>query len=324
MKLQQLKYIWEVAHHDLNVSATAQSLYTSQPGISKQIRLLEGELGVEIFARSGKHLTHITPAGEAIIDMAGEILRKTESIKRIAQDYSDNVAGSMSVATTHGQARYVLPESISQFVAEHPEVSLELKQGSPHQIAEMAAKGAVDFAIATEALQQYASLVTLPFFRWSHCVVVPQEHPLTAITDPTLEQVAQYPIVTYTEGFTGRYRIDEGFEARGLTPNYVVTAADADVIKTYVRRGLGVGIISTMAFEDKSDTDLVRIGSPNYFSPLLSCIAFRRGTFLRGFMFDFIEQLAPHLDPEFVRHAMSIADPEERNEFCSRLDVPRI
>ena len=158
----------------------------------------------------------------------------------------------------------------------------------------MAAKGAVDFAIATEALQQYASLVTLPFFRWSHCVVVPQDHPLTAIADPTLEQVAQYPIVTYTEGFTGRYRIDEGFEARGLTPNYVVTAADADVIKTYVRRGLGVGIISTMAFEDQSDTDLVRIGSPNYFSPLLSCIAFRRGTFLRGFMFDFIEQLAPH------------------------------
>ena len=151
-----------------------------------------------------------------------------------------------------------------------------------------------------------------------------QDHPLTAIADPTLEQVAQYPIVTYTEGFTGRYRIDEGFEARGLTPNYVVTAADADVIKTYVRRGLGVGIISTMAFEDQSDTDLVRIGSPNYFSPLLSCIAFRRGTFLRGFMFDFIEQLAPHLDPEFVRHAMSIADPEERNEFCSRLEVPRI
>ena len=231
---------------------------------------------------------------------------KTESIKRIAQDYSDNVAGSMSVATTHGQARYVLPESISKFVADHPDVSLELKQGSPHQIAEMAAKGAVDFAIATEALQQYASLVTLPFFRWSHCVVVPQDHPLTAISDPTLEQVAQYPIVTYTEGFTGRYRIDEGFEARGLTPNYVVTAADADVIKTYVRRGLGVGIISTMAFEDQSDTDLVRIGSPNYFSPLLSCIAFRRGTFLRGFMFDFIEQLAPHsIRSSFVTPCLS-------------------
>ena len=153
---------------------------------------------------------------------------------------------------------------------------------------------------------------------------MPQGHPLTAINDPTLEQVAQYPIVTYTEGFTGRYKIDEGFEARRLIPNYVVTAADADVIKTYVRRGLGVGIISTMAFEHQSDSDLVRIGSPNYFSPLLSCIAFRRGTFLRGFMFDFIEQLAPHLDPEFVRHAMSIADPEERNEFCSRLEVPRI
>ena len=324
MKLQQMKYIWEVAHHDLNVSATAQSLSTSQPGISKQIRLLEGELGVEIFARSGKHLTHITPAGEAIIDMVGEILRKTESIKRIAQDYSDNLTGKMSVATTHGQARYVLPQSISQFVADYPDVSLELKQGSPHQIAEMAAKGAVDFAIATEALQQFTSLVTLPLFRWSHCVLVPHDHPLTTITDPTLEQVAQYPIVTYTEGFTGRYRIDEAFEARGLAPNYVVTAADADVIKVYVRRGLGVGIISTMAFEDHSDTDLLRVGSPNYFSPLLSYIAFRRGTFLRGFMLDFIEQLAPHLDSEFVRHAMSIADSKERNEFCSRLEIPRI
>ena len=324
MKLQQLKYIWEVAHHDLNVSSTAQSLFTSQPGISKQIRLLEGELGVEIFARSGKHLTHITPAGEAIIDIAGEILRKTESIKRIAQDYSDNVAGRMSVATTHGQARYVLPESISKFVQGHPDVSLEMKQGSPQQIAEMAAKGAVDFAIATEAVQQYASLVSLPFFRWTHCVVVPRGHPLTDVVDPTLEQVAQYPIITYTDGFTGRYRIDEGFEARGLVPNYVVTAADADVIKTYVRRGLGVGIISTMAVEKTIDDDLVRIGTNKDFSPMLSCIAFRRGTFLRGFMFAFIEQLAPHLNSDFVRHAMSIADPEERHEFCSRLDVPRI
>ena len=323
MKLQQLKYIWEVAHHDLNVSATAQSLFTSQPGISKQIRLLESELGVEVFARSGKHLTHITPAGESIIDMAGEILRKTESIRRVAQDYSDDISGSMSVATTHGQARYVLPDSIANFVTNHPNVSLKLRQGSPHQIAEMAAKGAVDFAIATEALEQYVSLVTLPFFRWSHCVLVPHEHPLTKITEPTLEQVARYPIETYTEGFTGRYRIDEGFKARGLTPNYIVTAADADVIKTYVRKGLGVGIVSTMAYERELDHDLARVGSPNYFAPLLSCIAFRRGTFLRGFMYEFIEQLAPHLDTEFVQHAMSIADPEERMAFCSRIDIPR-
>ncbi|UZP74829.1 HTH-type transcriptional regulator CysB [Candidatus Paraluminiphilus aquimaris] len=324
MKLQQLKYIWEVAHHDLNVSATAQSLFTSQPGISKQIRLLEGELGVEIFSRSGKHLTHITPAGEAIIEMAGEILRQTESIRRIAQDHSDNVSGSMSLATTHGQARYVLPDSISRFSVEHPDVSLEMRQGSPQQIAEMAAKGSVDFAIATEALQQYASLVTLPFFRWSHCVVVPSGHPLAEADSPTLEQIARYPLITYTEGFTGRFRIDEGFQARGLTPNYVVTAADADVIKTYVRRGLGVGIISTMAYEQHSDADLIKIGSPNYFASLLSCIAFRRGTFLRGFMFAFIEQLAPHLTADIVNHAMAIADPEERNEFCARLEVPRI
>ena len=324
MKLQQLRYVWEVAHHDLNVSATAQSLFTSQPGISKQIRLLESELGVEIFARSGKHLTHITPAGEAIIDLAGEILRKTESIRRVASDHSNNVAGSFSLATTHGQARYVLPDSISTFLNKHPKVNLELKQGSPQQIAEMASKGDVDFAIATEALHQYSSLVTLPFFRWSHCVVVPNDHPLAQQDSPRLEEVVKYPIVTYSEGFTGRYRIDEGFAARGLIPQYTVTAADADVIKRYVRLGLGVGVISSMAYDPADDSDLVKIGEGSYFSPMLSCIAFRRGSYLRGFMFEFIEQLAPHLSPDFVKDVMSIASQEERSQFCERLDVPRI
>ena len=176
MKLQQLRYIWEVAHHDLNVSATAQSLFTSQPGISKQIRLLEDELGVEIFARSGKHLTHITPAGEVILDLAGEMLRKAESIKRVAQEFSDETAGTLSIATTHTQARYVLPEVISRFMQQYPDVSLVMKQGTPPQVAQMAADGEVDFVIATEALNQFASLITLPCFRWNRCVVVPEGH----------------------------------------------------------------------------------------------------------------------------------------------------
>lgn len=324
MKLQQLRYVWEVAHHDLNVSATAQSLFTSQPGISKQIRLLESELGVEIFARSGKHLTHITPAGEAIIDLAGDILRTTESIKRVASDHSDNVSGSLSLATTHGQARYVLPDAISTFLKHHPEVNLELKQGSPQQIAEMVSKGEVDFAIATEALHQYSSLVTLPFFRWSHCAVVPADHPLAQTANPLLEEVVKYPIITYSDGFTGRYRIDEGFSGRGLNPQYAVTAADADVIKRYVRLGLGVGVISSMAYSADDDGDLVKLGEGRYFAPMLSCIAFRRGSYLRGYMFDFIEQLAPHLSSDFVRDVMSIANPDERNELSARLDVPRI
>ena len=222
MKLQQLRYIWEVAHHDLNVSATAQSLFTSQPGISKQIRLLEDELGVEVFARSGKHLTHITPAGEVILDLAGEILRKADSIKKVAQEFSDETAGTLSIATTHTQARYVLPSVITAFMAQYPDVSLAMKQGTPPQVAQMAADGEVDFVIATEALNQFSSLITLPCYRWNRCVVVPQGHPLTSLDHCSLEAIAEHPIVTYTTGFTGRSKLDEAFN--DLPTNYCVLA----------------------------------------------------------------------------------------------------
>ena len=187
MKLQQLRYIWEVAHHDLNVSATAQALYTSQPGISKQIRLLEDELGVEIFARSGKHLTRVTPAGEAILKIAGEILRKTESIKQVAQEFSDERRGSLSVATTHTQARYALPKVIESFMKTYPDVSLHMHQGTPMQIAEMAANGTTDFAIATEAMEHFGDLIMMPCYRWNRSILVPKGHPLTRITRPNLE-----------------------------------------------------------------------------------------------------------------------------------------
>ena len=244
MKLQQLRYIWEVAHHDLNVSATAQSLYTSQPGISKQIRLLEDELGVEVFARSGKHLTRVTPAGERIITTAGEILRKVESIKQIAQEFSNEKKGTLSIATTHTQARYALPPVISSFIKQYPEVALHMHQGTPTQIAEMAADGTVDFAIATEGLELYNDLVMMPCYRWNRCVIVPQGHPLSKLPKLTLEALAEHEIVTYTFGFTGRSKLDEAFSHRGLTPKVVFTAVDADVIKTYVRLGLGVGIVA--------------------------------------------------------------------------------
>jgi len=186
MKLQQLRYIWEVAHHDLNVSATAQSLYTSQPGISKQIRLLEDELGVEVFARSGKHLTRITPAGEAILKTAGEILRKVESIKQVAQEFSNEQKGSLSIATTHTQARYALPDTIKNFIDRYPEVSLHMHQGTPMQISEMASDGTVDFAIATEALELFSNLVMMPCYRWNRCILVPRDHPLTQVADRCL------------------------------------------------------------------------------------------------------------------------------------------
>lgn len=303
MKLQQLRYIWEVAHHDLNVSATAQSLFTSQPGISKQIRLLEDELGVEIFARSGKHLTRVTPAGEVILKTAGEILHKVEGIKRVAQEFSNERKGELSIATTHTQARYALPAVIQTFMSRYPEVSLHMHQGTPMQIAELAADGTVDFAIATEALELFSDLVMMPCYRWNRSIVVPRNHPLTQLSTLTLEEVAEYPIVTYVFGFTGRSKLDEAFTARGLQPRVVFTAADSDVIKTYVRLGLGIGIIAHMAYDATLDSDLVALDASHLFSSSVTSIGFRKGTFLRGFMYEFMELFAPHLNRELVEEA---------------------
>lgn len=293
MKLQQLRYIWEVAHHDLNVSATAQSLYTSQPGISKQIRLLEDELGVEVFSRSGKHLTRITPAGERIIQTAGEILRKVDSIKQIAQEFSNERKGNLTLATTHTQARYALPPIISKFIQRYPDVSLHMHQGTPIQICEMTVDGTADFAIATEALELFADLVMMPCYRWNRCVIVPKGHPLTQVANLSLEALAEHPLVTYVFGFTGRSKLDEAFSNRGLSPKVVFTAADADVIKTYVRLGLGVGIVAKMAVDPVLDSDLVMIDAGHLFEPSVTKIGFRRGTFLRGFMYDFMHEFAP-------------------------------
>lgn len=322
MKLQQLRYIWEVAHHDLNVSATAQSLYTSQPGISKQIRLLEDELGVEVFSRSGKHLTRITPAGEAILKTAGEILRKVESIKQVAQEFSNEKKGSLSIATTHTQARYALPKVIESFIKAYPEVSLHMHQGTPMQISEMAADGTVDFAIATEALELFSDLVMMPCYRWNRCVVVPRNHPLAQVGQLTLEAVAKHPIVTYVFGFTGRSKLDEAFIEKGLAPKVVFTAADADVIKTYVRLGLGIGIIAKMAYNEETDKDLVALDASHLFSSSTTKIGFRRGTFLRGFMYDFIQQFAPHLTREVVEEAYQKHSKAELDDLFEGMELP--
>jgi LysR family cys regulon transcriptional activator len=326
MKLQQLRYIWEVAHHDLNVSATAQSLFTSQPGISKQIRLLEDELGVEIFARSGKHLTHVTPVGETIIEMAGQILRQAETIKQIAQEYSDEKQGSLSIATTHTQARYALPPVIAEFRSRYPDVTLHMNQGTPSQIAELAATGAVDFAIATEGMDLFNDLVMMPCYRWNRSVVVTRDHPLVAKADKpgglTIEDVAAEPIVTYVFGFTGRSRLDDAFSSAGLTPNVVFTATDTDVIKTYVRLGLGVGIIATMALDTEMDRDLVALPADHLFASSVTHIGFRRGTFLRRFMYDFIAWFAPHLDHEKVDEAMACSTRKEREALFAEMELP--
>ncbi len=322
MKLQQLRYIWEVAHHELNVSATAQSLYTSQPGISKQIRLLEDELGVEIFARSGKHLTHVTPAGEAILRTAGEILRKVESIKSVAQEFSNERKGSLSLATTHTQARYALPKTIRTFINRYPEVSLHMHQGTPMQISEMAADGTVEFAIATEALELFSDLIMMPCYRWNRCILVPKNHPLTQVSRLSLEDVAEYPIVTYVFGFTGRSKLDEAFIEQGLVPRVVFTAADADVIKTYVRLGLGIGIVAQMAYDPVVDSDLVALDASHLFAASITKIGCRRGTFLRGYMYDFIELFAPHLTRDVVEAAFQRQSKAELDDLFAHLELP--
>jgi len=322
MKLQQLRYIWEVAHHDLNVSATAQSLYTSQPGISKQIRLLEDELGVEVFSRSGKHLTRITPAGERIIQTAGEILRKCESIKQIAQEFSNERRGNLTIATTHTQARYALPPIISRFIQSYPDVSLHMHQGTPIQICEMTVDGTADFAIATEALELFSDMVMMPCYRWNRCVIVPKGHPLTKTGQLTLEALAEYPLVTYVFGFTGRSKLDEAFSNRGLSPKVVFTAADADVLKTYVRLGLGVGIVAKMAVDPQVDDDLVMLDASHLFEASVTKIGFRRGTFLRGFMYAFVEAFAPHLTRDRVDQALLCHSKQELDDLFADVELP--
>ncbi|GAA0838153.1 MULTISPECIES: HTH-type transcriptional regulator CysB [Marinomonas] len=323
MKLQQLRYIWEVARHDLNVSATAQSLYTSQPGVSKQIRLLEDELGVEVFARSGKHLTHVTPAGEKIIELAGEILNQTQNIKRVAKEFSDERKGSLDIATTHTQARYALPNIIHEYMESYPEVTLHMHQGTPMQIAEMANDGVVDFAIATEALEQFGNLVMLPCYTWNRSVVVPKDHPLAQVDVLTLEALASYPIVTYVFGFTGRSQLDQAFLDAELEPNVVFTAADSDVIKTYVRLGLGVGIVASMAYDASQDTDLVALDASHLFADSCTKIGIRSNTFIRGYMYKFIESFAPHLTKDLVIEAMEAPNRQDVDALFQGIVLPR-
>ncbi|MEF8833747.1 MAG: HTH-type transcriptional regulator CysB [Halofilum sp. (in: g-proteobacteria)] len=322
MTLRQLRYIVAVARYGLNVSATAEHLYTSQPGVSKQIRLLEDELGVEIFERTGRQLTRVTPAGEAILELANRVLHETENIEQVAEEFRDPQSGSLTIATTHTQARYALPPVIERFTAEYPRVALHMQQGTPMQIAEMAANGAVDFAIATEAMEHFEDLVMMPCYHWDRAVVVRHDHPLAQKDRITLEDVAAEPIITYVFGFTGRSRLDKAFNAAKLTPNVVLTATDADVIKTYVRLGMGIGIMANMAHEPRTDSDLVCIDASHLFESSTTRIGFRRNTRLRGYMYAFIETFAPHLTHEVVDAAMEADSAEERDELFADIELP--
>ncbi|NVK23806.1 MAG: HTH-type transcriptional regulator CysB [Gammaproteobacteria bacterium] len=322
MKLQQLRYIVEVENHNLNVSATAESLYTSQPGISKQVRMLEDELGIQIFGRSGKHLTHVTPAGKEIISIAHDILSKVDGIKAVAREHTLPDQGKLNVATTHTQARYALPDVIKGFMERYPKVSLHMHQGTPSQISDAAAKGEADFAIATEALHLYNDLVMLPCYHWNRSIVVTKDHPLAKMAGKiTLDDISKYKLVTYVFGFTGRSELDKAFADKGLEPKIVFTATDADVIKTYVRMGIGVGVVATMAM-DNSDTDLVAIDASHIFDASTTKIGFRKGNFLRTYMYDFIERFAPHLTRDVVEKACLLRNQEEVDKMFESVELP--
>lgn len=322
MKLQQLRYIVEVLNNNLNVSATAESLYTSQPGISKQVRMLEDELGVQIFGRSGKHLTHVTEAGNDIINIAREILAKVESIKAVSREHTLPDQGKLNIATTHTQARYALPSVIKGFMDKYPKVSLHMHQGTPSQISDLAAKGEADFAIATESLHLYNDLVMLPCYHWNRSIILNRNHPLAYKDSISIEDIAQYPLVTYVFGFTGRSELDEAFSRANLEPKIVFTATDADVIKTYVRMGVGIGVIATMAVDSRLDDDLVTVDASHLFDYSTTKIGFRKGTFLRSYMYDFIERFAPHLTKDVIEKAMTQKNNEDIEKMFRGLTLP--
>tara|TARA_R110002073_G_scaffold82625_4_gene197315 strand:+ start:292 stop:1221 length:930 start_codon:yes stop_codon:yes gene_type:complete len=304
MKLQQLRFLCEVAHQDLNLSKAAKNLHTSQPGISKQIHMLEDELGVEIFVRNGKRIVKITSPGQMIIKIATRMLQDAESLRKVGQEFTNEAGGTLTIATTHTQARYALPPVIKRFTARYPKVKLILRQGSPTQISALVTSGEADIAIATEAIELFHELVMLPCYQWNRCVVVPPKHPLLKPHSLTLEAINQYPIITYDFAFTGRSKINHAFETKGLTPNVVLTAIDADVIKTYVELGLGIGILAKMAFDPKRDKHLRSIDASHLFETSTTRIGISRNSYLRGYVFDFIRMFAPHLDQTTIKTAM--------------------
>jgi len=306
MKLQQLKYVREIVRRDLSISAAANALHASQPGISSQVQQLEQELGLQIFERHGKRLTNLTPVGKSVVEMADRVLLDVDNIRQLAADNHNSQTGTLSIGTTHTQARYALPAAIKAFSLKYPHVHLNIVQGTPTDVAEMAASGRVDIAIATEGLSQFESLAILPCYDWNRSIVVPPNHPLTLETTPSLEAIADYPILTYVMGFTGRAQQDQAFINQDLQPNVIFTATDADVIKTYVELELGIGIIASMAFDAQKDAPLVALDAQHLFKPSTTHMGIRKGRYMRSYSYDFIKLFSSHLDRKTVESAINI------------------
>jgi len=315
MNLQQLRFFNEIVRRGLKITDAANALYTSQPGISKQIKLLEEELGIEIFVRNGKRIVAITEPGKAVLSIAQRMLHDAENLKQVASEFHSQDSGNLTIATTHTQARYILPRVVKRFIRLYPKVKLGLHQGNPTQIAEQVLNSEADVAIATESLTLYDDLITLPCYEWHHCVVVPPKHPLLDEVNAksgipgarlTLAQIAQYPIITYDFAFSGRGKINDAFDKAGIEPNIALTAIDADVIKTYVELGLGIGILAEIAFIPERDRHLRMIEAKHLFKPNTTRIAIRKNEYLRGYTYDFIGLFAPHLTREIIAKAMHI------------------
>lgn len=293
MNFQQLRFVREAVHRNFNLTEVAAALYATQPGVSRAIKELEDELGVEVFVRRGKRLVGLTEPGRTLIDVVDRMLTDAQNLRNIAERFSTDESGSLVLATTHTQARYALPPVIKQFKARYPRVHLGLHQGSPQQIAEMVSKGQADIGISTEALNTFPDLVTFPCYTWHHAVIVPVGHQLAMAQPLTLEAIAEHPVITYDQAFTGRSHIDAAFAKAGLAPDIVLTAIDADVIKTYVEVGLGVGIVASMAFDAARDQALELLAAGALFEPNTTRLGVRRGSFLRSYAMEFIRLFAP-------------------------------
>ena len=304
MNLHQFRFVQEAVKRNLNLTEVAKSLHTSQPGVSKAILELEEELGIEIFGRHGKRLKRVTEPGEHVLKSIDIILREVHNLKRIGEQYSAQDSGTLSIATTHTQARYVLPLPVAQLRSAYPNVNISLHQGAPDQVARMVLDETAEIGIATESLSDYPDLITLPCYEWEHVLVLPKDHPLASVADLQLSDLANEPIITYHPSFTGRTRIDKAFAAPHLTPRIALEAIDSDVIKTYVRLGMGVGIVAEMAVRDITDEDLLVRPAGHLFGRNLARIAFKKQAYLRQFVFEFAQLLNPELNAARIAESM--------------------
>lgn len=304
MKLHQLRYVHEVAQQGLNISAAAVALHTSQPGVSKQIQLLEEELGLQIFLRNGKRLVGITEPGKQILKLAAQVMFDMQNIKRVGDEFTRVETGTLTIATTHTQARYKLPMAVQQFIQMFPNVKLTIHQGNPSQVSAQVASGEADIGIATESISLDERLLCLPCYEWNRCLVMPEQHPLTKENKLTLESISAYPLITYDFAFTGSTLVSKVFHDAGVTPNIVLTAIDADVIKTYVNLGLGVGLIANMAYDEKRDFPLKSVDCSHLFPNSTTYLGFRKDAFLRGYMLSFMQLLSPHVSQQVIEDAL--------------------